>query len=1054
MSKKLRRLALSLALPIVLIALGLWAAQAAAGVEPSPSRALAAATASVPAAPGKLVVAVPPGTDRAALVAILARGGAMLDRWLPRLGLALVDVPAGAEATAADALRGDPLVDFVTEHRKSVRIADVPLDQYFSQQWGMVKIAGPQAWDIAWGDPGTVIAVVDTGANYLHQDLAGQYWINPGESYLDPVTGRRFCYNNGLDNDGNGYIGDCRGWNFADPPGPNVGDDHGHGTVVMGIAVAATDNYDPIIAAYAGVAGMARGSRGMILKALDRYGEGWPFDIATAMDYAVANGAKVINLSLTLPVANPAQGDVQILRRGVEDAQAAGVLIVAAAGNDTYNGVAYPAAFPGVLAVGASTPADERASFSNYGSRLDLIAPGVGIWSTLRQPGYNAYGLYDGAGSGTSFATPHVAGVAALVRALRPDLAQASAFDQIVSSVDDVGDPGKDSQTGWGRLNAYRAVYSATLGLTLTLSADPPTVAPGRPTTLTLQVTAGDGIPAGFGGRVVFSATNGAFTVPVVSVDGSGHAATAFAAPAGLDSLVVTATLGGVSATLPVSATSGLPASLELAASPVRIASGGSRSVITATVLDEGGSPVVDGVTVTFTTTLGSLAPSEVATTRGTASTILTSGALTGTALITAGAGGITGATSVEIVGVGQPFGLLLTASPATLVVGGAPAVVTATVSDAIGLPVPDGTAVHFATDLGVVMPVDLQTSGGKASTHLAPGHISGVAHVAAAAGAVQGVLQVPILPGATATVTLEAVPSTLTVGYNKAALRAQAVDLYGNSIADGTPLLFTASLGLVTPPVTTTVGGRGEVSFLGEFVAGTSHITVTVGEIGRATTTVRIRPGQPAKLALSSSSPAVTVGGQVVTLTAMVRDEFDNLAEGTAPVTLTTNLGGLRAPGGAATAVSLTVPAHDGVALAQLVSGPQAGVAQLYAATPPNVLGSTSVTFQPVPPAAPLILTIYPPREAPRGRAQVTVIIQDQYGNAVADGTMAHFAASRGHLAQVDVPTQAGFAGTELVADDLLGTISIVVVCEGISVSGSLEVTPVRIYLPVVVRQ
>jgi subtilisin family serine protease len=141
-----------------------------------------------------------------------------------------------------------------------------------------------------------------------------------------------------------------------------------------------------------------------------------------------------------------------------------------------YGMVFYPVRFPGVVAVGASTQADTRASVSNYGDRLDLVAPGVGIFSTLRGSGFSSYGLYNGSGTGTSFATPHVAGAAALVRGLRPDLGHTAVRDHITATVTDLAPPGFDPETGWGRLDAFGAVYSAMAGLCVSLrpsSANP-----------------------------------------------------------------------------------------------------------------------------------------------------------------------------------------------------------------------------------------------------------------------------------------------------------------------------------------------------------------------------------------------------------------------------------------------------------------------------------------------------------------------------------------------------------------------------------------------------
>ena len=142
-------------------------------------------------------------------------------------------------------------------------------------------------------------------------------------------------------------------------------------------------------------------------------------------------------------------------------AQAREVAVVGASGNgSSLTTVSYPAACPGVIAVGASAADDTRAAFSNAGERLDLVAPGVGIFSTLWTSD-TAYGLYGGHGNGTSFAAPHVAGAVALIRSLRPDYGQAETRDLLLRTVDDVGKPGFDTLTGWGRLNVARAVKQA-----------------------------------------------------------------------------------------------------------------------------------------------------------------------------------------------------------------------------------------------------------------------------------------------------------------------------------------------------------------------------------------------------------------------------------------------------------------------------------------------------------------------------------------------------------------------------------------------------------------
>ena len=1141
-----RRLVLTLALPILLLFLGALALYADADFAARSNDFSRSGERTTEVVTTKLVVAIPPRMDETTLHALLARGGVTLDCWLPRLGLALVDAPAGRAAAAAAALAAEPGVDFVTEHRQSVQMADTPLDQYFSQQWGMVKAQGPAAWDLAWGDPSVVVAVVDTGVNYLQQDLRDRAWYNPGESAINPTTGLRDCSQpisyNGVDDDDNGLVDDCRGWNFVSPPGNNPMDGNGHGTAVAGIVAATTNNWDPIIQGYAGVAGMARHARIMALRVLDSAGAGYAFDIAAAMDYAIASGAKVINLSLTLPVVNPNPYDVETLGRAVTAAQAAGVTVVAATGNQGYNGVAYPAKFSGVLAVGASTQADARASFSNYGSRLDLVAPGVGIVSTLWQPGNQSYGLYNGSGNGTSFASPHVAGVAALVRGLRPDLSQAAVYDLISRTADDVGDPGWDTQTGWGRLNAYRAVAEAIFGLDLSLAAAPATIPPAGATIVQLQISApgqmqnakrktqnadgrwpmADGgpllptsnfqfpvssfqLPAGFGARVAFTASAGVITPTVATVDSAGRASVLFSAEAYTGTVEIIATLGGVTATLPVTITSGLPATLELAATPIRLGAGGRQAVVTATVRDEGGSAVSDGAEVAFTTTLGSVSPITVTTTAGRATTILTSGELTGTAIIEATAGGVTGTIGVEILGAGVPFSLTLAAEPITLFVDGPPATITATFFDALGDPVPDGTVVQFTATRGALTPTVASTANGQAGARLLPGANPGPARVTVTAGGVAGHVAIAILPGAAVALTLTATPAELAAGYNQVAqLSGFVADRYGNPVADGTAVAFTASLGIVSPAVAMTTNGVAAASFIGELVAGTSAITATSGgATGHAQ--VRIRPAALVSLALAFAPAQIGVGGQTAVFTATVRDTYGNPAEDGTAVEFGTDLGvwesggagergsrgagvwesggvGVWESGGAGewgsgaqqdysawqmandesritehapritSSVTLTVSTTGGAAIAELVSGPAAGTAHVRVTVTPSLWQTAELPIRPGGPAS-ITLTAHPPAVVIGGRTRLTAAVTDEYGNPVAEGTAVRFIASRGEPRQADVSTSGGVASTWLTADRQPGALSIAVISGNASAFGSVEVTLVRRYVPLVVR-
>ncbi len=408
----------------------------------------------------------------------LARFGARLERWLPELGFARVSVPAGMERAVARRLEAESGIRFATEDRKSATVADTPLDEHWGEQWGPQKAGLPAARDLTRGDPSVVIAVIDTGVNYDHWDLREQMWINPGESEIDSEADARTCAvwiaQNGVDDDGNGYIDDCRGYNF-DAGNNDPQDQYGHGTAVAGIAGAATNNRGRHTdGTYEGIAGMGGASRVMAVRAMDAGGRGWPFNIAEAIRYAADNGASVVNLSLTLGTV-PRDEDVVMLCEATTYAIGSGVVVVAASGNDSRFGlkpVSYPAACPGVIAVGASTREDAPAVFSNAGERLDLIAPGVGITSTLSTSS-TAYGLFPLSGSGTSFAAPHVAGAAALVRALRPDWTPEEIRNLLRETAYDPDEPGFDPLTGWGRLDAGRAVQRAAIRAYLPLIGAP-----------------------------------------------------------------------------------------------------------------------------------------------------------------------------------------------------------------------------------------------------------------------------------------------------------------------------------------------------------------------------------------------------------------------------------------------------------------------------------------------------------------------------------------------------------------------------------------------------
>jgi subtilisin family serine protease len=287
-----------------------------------------------------------------------------------------------------------------------------PNDAVIGQQWALSSIHAFEAWDITTGSDIT-IALLDTGVSRSHPDLKGK--LLPG-------------------------------YDFANDDGDSS-DDEGHGTYTAGVAAANSDNST-------GIAGICWKCKILPIKLLNRYGQGEDASIARGIRWAVDQGARVISMSLGGP------DDTQVIRDAVTYAHDRNVLLVAASGNGHADGNKpnYPAAYPGVLAVSATGRNDSVTGFSTTGDYVGISAPGVGVWSTLwtREQG-DSYG----AANGTSAACPHVAGAAALVLSLRPDLGVDQLAELLEASADDQGAPGRDADQGYGRLNVLRAVQMA-----------------------------------------------------------------------------------------------------------------------------------------------------------------------------------------------------------------------------------------------------------------------------------------------------------------------------------------------------------------------------------------------------------------------------------------------------------------------------------------------------------------------------------------------------------------------------------------------------------------
>ncbi len=324
----------------------------------------------------------------------------------------------------------------------ALRVHFLPNDPLFGDQWGLIRTGAEAAWDIGKGSPTIPIAIIDTGCEMDHPDLVNSIWSNPAE-----VGGLE-----GVDDDSNGYVDDSHGWDFVDAPTfPSGGDflvrdndpsdEMGHGTAMAGI-IAATINNN------LGVAGLAPDCPLMILRAGNMDGYLQEDDVASALLYALDNGARLVNMSFGDTQASPMMGDV------VNYAAQGGLLMVAAAGNYGNSATVYPAGFGPTMCVGASTENDARASFSSYGTALDLVAPGTNIVSTLME---GQYGAFQG-GNGTSFATAFASAAAGMILSEHPDWDPAAVISVLKSTTDDVEPEGWDVETGQGILRADRAL--------------------------------------------------------------------------------------------------------------------------------------------------------------------------------------------------------------------------------------------------------------------------------------------------------------------------------------------------------------------------------------------------------------------------------------------------------------------------------------------------------------------------------------------------------------------------------------------------------------------
>ena len=461
----------------------------------------------VPYTSDELIVRFAPKSDRIQLnsqeklAAISSLTGASIKREFKIVpGLSVVKLPAGLTVEkAVQKLSKASGILYAHPNYQVQAFSTFPNDPRFNELWGMhntgqtggtpgADIKAPEAWDIGTGSSDIVVAVIDTGVDYTHPDLAANMWHNPGE-----IPG------NGIDDDHNGFVDDVYGYDFVNNDGDPM-DDHYHGTHCAGTIGGIGNNG-------IGVAGMCWNVKIMALKFLNSGGSGTTEDAIRAVEYSVLMGANLSSNSWG------GGGYDQGLKDAIDAAGAAGMLFVAAAGNSgSDNDISphYPSSYdsPSIVAVMATDKYDAKSSFSCYGlTSVDIGAPGSDILSC--QPG-GGYQLL----SGTSMATPHVAGACALLWSLNPGLSNTEVKNILLRTVD----PTLSGMcVSGGRLNLYKAVCETSVPW-LNVEPNSGTIGAGGSINLDVTFDAMDLAPGVYGAEIVINSNdpcNPVKTVPV-----------------------------------------------------------------------------------------------------------------------------------------------------------------------------------------------------------------------------------------------------------------------------------------------------------------------------------------------------------------------------------------------------------------------------------------------------------------------------------------------------------------------------------------------------------
>ena len=419
--------------------------------------------------PREVLVGLRPTVQPAAqMMKIQMRTGARVKKSLARGRVLVMDVPPDESPVRfKNKLLREAAVEFVEPNGMMYPAAVTPNDPEYPQQFHLPLIRAPEAWEVTTGRPEIVIAVVDTGVDLQHPDLAPNIWRNPNETL------------NGRDDDGNGFVDDIHGWDFQNNtnnprPQPTGADENNdgtpdeqvnHGTLVAGLAAAVgNDGF--------GTAGVAWNVKIMPIQVFPSDGGASVDQVIEGIDYAIMMGADIINLSI-------GGGYYESFNAPIRQAYEQGILVVTAAGNagvelrDSRSTWESPVCNVGpnpgdnfVFGVGSTDANDIRASFSNYdgstlGKFVDVVAPGEGLYGpTFYDPGFPAFSSYFGTNSGTSFSVPLVSGLAALILSQNPGMPPAEVMAAIRAGADNIDalNPGFAGKLGAGRINCARSL--------------------------------------------------------------------------------------------------------------------------------------------------------------------------------------------------------------------------------------------------------------------------------------------------------------------------------------------------------------------------------------------------------------------------------------------------------------------------------------------------------------------------------------------------------------------------------------------------------------------